>query len=211
MAIIARELLMKHPEILRFSSIHEDYLRKDTDKKFWLVNTNKLVSQYEGTDGLKTGHTDDAGYCLAATVKRGDLRFIAITLGESDSKTRNQETIELLDYGFKSVKIRTLKKKNSIAKNVYISKAKPQILSYVLKDNLNVIESPGEKKEYTYDVKLKKLSYPIKKGDFLGVIQAKSGNNIISSVSLVSNYNIRKLSFFELFLDSIKGIFLGNF
>ncbi len=211
MAIIARELLMKYPEILRFSSIHEDYLRKDTDKKFWLVNTNKLVSQYEGTDGLKTGHTDDAGYCLAATVKRGNLRFIAITLGESDSKTRNQETIELLDYGFKSVKIGTLKKKNSIAKNVYISKAKPQILSYVLKDNLNVIESPGEKKEYTYDVKLKKLSYPIKKGDFLGVIQAKSGNNIISSVSLVSNYNIRKLSFFELFLDSIKGIFLGNF
>ena len=98
MAMIARELVVNHSEILRFSSIYEDYLRKDTDNKFWLVNTNKLISQYNGTDGLKTGHTDDAGYCLAATVKRDDLRLIGIVLGEKESKVRNTETISLLDY-----------------------------------------------------------------------------------------------------------------
>ena len=211
MAVIARELLTKYPEILRFSSIYEDYLRKDTERKFWLVNTNKLVSQYEGADGLKTGHTDDAGYCLAATVKRGDLRFIAITLGESDSKVRNKETMDLLDYGFQSVKMKTLKKKGTIVKKTYLSKTNPKKILYVLKDNLNVIESPNERRNYTYHLNLKKLSYPIKKGDSLGVIEAKYKNKVISSVTLISNNNIRQLSFFELFRDSIKGLLFGVF
>ncbi len=211
MAVIARELLMKYPEILRFSSIYEDYLRKDSERKFWLVNTNKLVSQYEGADGLKTGHTDDAGYCLAATVKRGNLRLIAITLGEKNSKVRNQETMNLLDYGFQSIKMKTLKKKGSIVKNVSFSKTDPKRIFYILKDDLNVIESPNKKNMYTYNVKLRKLSFPIKKGDVLGVIQAKNGNKVISSASLISSEDVRKLSFLELFFDSIKGVLFGSF
>ena len=211
MAVIARELLMKYPEILRFSSIYEDYLRKDTERKFWLVNTNKLVSQYEGADGLKTGHTDDAGYCLAATVQRGNLRLIAITLGEKNSKVRNQETMNLLDYGFQSIKMKTLKKKGSIVKNVSFSKTDPKRIFYILKDDLNVIESPNKKNMYTYNVKLRKLSFPIKKGDVLGIIQAKNGNKVISSASLISSEDVRKLSFLELFFDSIKGVLFGSF
>ena len=73
MAVIARELITKYPEILEFSSVYEDYLREDTENKFWLVNTNKLVRFYEGADGLKTGHTDAAKYCLAATAKKNNL------------------------------------------------------------------------------------------------------------------------------------------
>ena len=211
MAIIARELLMKHPEIIRFSSIYEDYLRKNTEKKFWLVNTNKLVGQYEGTDGLKTGHTDAAGYCLAATAKKDSLRFIAIVLGEEDSKVRNQEAMELLDYGFQTVKLRTLKKKGTIIKEISLPKAKQKKLAYVLKDDLSVIEYPGDKKTYIYDFKLKDISYPIKAGDFLGVIRAKEGRKVISEGTLVSDGNIYKLSFLDLFQDSIKGGLLGTF
>ena len=88
MAVIARELL-KHEDILKFSSKYEDYLRVNTPNKFWLVNTNKLVRFYEGADGLKTGHTDAAKYCLAATAKKNDMRLIAIVLGEEVSKVRN--------------------------------------------------------------------------------------------------------------------------
>ena len=105
MAIIARNLIINHSEILRFSSIHEDYLREGTDKKFWLVNTNKLINFYDGADGLKTGHTDDALYCLAGTAKRNNLRLISIVLGENDSKTRNKEVMEMLDYGFNNIKM----------------------------------------------------------------------------------------------------------
>ena len=120
MSMIARDLVINHPDIIRFSSIYEDYLRQNTDKKFWLVNTNKLINQYEGADGLKTGHTDDAGYCLAATAKRNNLRLIGIVLGENDSKIRNKETIELLDYGFNNVKLKQLKKKGETLKKIVL-------------------------------------------------------------------------------------------
>ena len=117
MAMIARELVVNHPDILKFSSVYEEYLRENTDNKFWLVNTNKLVRYYEGADGLKTGHTDNAKYCLAATAKRKDMRLIAIVLGEEDSKTRNNETMALLDYGFNSTKYNLLKEKVAQSRN----------------------------------------------------------------------------------------------
>ena len=104
MAIIARTLL-SHQEILEFSGVYEDYLRVNTPNKFWLVNTNKLVRTYNGADGLKTGHTDNAKYCLAVTAKRDGMRLIAIVLGEDNAKVRNSEAAQLLDYGFNNKQI----------------------------------------------------------------------------------------------------------
>ena len=104
MAMIAKELI-KHEKILEFSSIYEDYLRKNTDNIFWLVNTNKLVRFYEGADGLKTGFTDDAGYTMVTTAKRNNMRLIAVALGETVSKVRNEEITNLLDYGFNAYKV----------------------------------------------------------------------------------------------------------
>ena len=127
MAVIARELIVKHPDIFRFSSVYEDYLRENTDNKFWLVNTNKLVRFYEGADGLKTGHTDNAGYCLAATAKKNNLRLIAIVLGEGNATTRNNETMELLDYGYKNLKTVKLKSSGDIVKKVKLDKADNEI------------------------------------------------------------------------------------
>ena len=89
-AIMSRELL-KHPEITGYTRIYQDYLRKDTKKPFWLVNTNRLVRFYPGVDGLKTGYTSEAKYCLSATAKRGDFRVIAVVMGEPDPKARNRD------------------------------------------------------------------------------------------------------------------------
>ena len=210
MAIIARELIVNHPEILRFSSIYEDYLRKDTPNKFWLVNTNKLISQYEGTDGLKTGHTDDAGYCLSATVKRGDLRLIGIVLGENDSKVRNKETIDLLDYGFNNTKLKTLKKKNSIIQKINLDKSNKKTINLILKDNLNVVEEPGTNNKYSYDIKIKEINLPIQKGDVLGSITVKLKDKIITTGELISDRDVSKLKLFDLFKNSIIGIITGN-
>ena len=135
MSIIAKDLVINHSKILKYSSIYEDYLREDTNRKFWLVNTNKLISGYEGTDGLKTGHTDDAGYCLAATTKRNNIRLIAIVLGEKESKVRNKETMELLDYGFKNIKVKTLKKKGAVIKKEYLKKANTLYVEAKLKND----------------------------------------------------------------------------
>ena len=210
MAMIARELVVNHPLILKYSSIYEDYLREDTPNKFWLVNTNKLISQYSGTDGLKTGHTDLAGYCLAATVKRNNLRLIGIVLGEKDSKTRNSETIDLLDYGFNNVKMRTLKKKNSVIKKINLDKSNKNSIKLILKEDLNVVEDINSSDKYTYELELKEVNLPVKKGEVLGRIIVKSKNKIMSSGELISNSNIDKLSLIDLYKNNMINIITGN-
>lgn len=211
MAMIARELVVNHPEILRFSSIYEDYLRENTKNKFWLVNTNKLINFYDGADGLKTGHTDAAGYCLAATAKRNDLRLIAIVLGEKESKVRNAETISLLDYGFNNVKTKRLLNKGKIVDNVSISKASKNIINIKLKDNLNVVENAGvNNKKYKFDVKLNEIDLPIKRNTSVGKIEVLYKNKVVSRGDLVVSEDIEKLNFIELLRESLLNIVFGK-
>ncbi len=99
MSMMAKELL-KYEEITKFTGIYESYLRENTDKKFWLVNTNKLVRFYPGVDGLKTGFTNEAKYCLTATAKKDDMRVIAVVFGAPTPKERNTEVSKMLDYAF---------------------------------------------------------------------------------------------------------------
>ena len=80
MSMIARELL-NHKKVLDYTSVYETYLRENTDRKIWLVNTNKLVKFKKGVDGLKTGYTKEAGYCLTATMKKDNMRVIATVMG----------------------------------------------------------------------------------------------------------------------------------
>ena len=211
MAMIARELVVNHPEILRFSSMYEDYLREDTDNKFWLVNTNKLVRFYEGADGLKTGHTDAAGYCLAATARRNGLRLIGIVLGVPDSKVRNTQTMNLLDYGFNNVKQKILKEKGDIVSKVKLDKASVSDIDVVLKDDLVVVEDlDGEEHKYTYEVKIDDIKLPIDTGGVVGNIKVLEGKKVVSTGKLVVNKKITKLSYLDLLLNSLVDIFSGE-
>lgn len=211
-AMIARYLVTKHPKVLEYSSIYEDYLREDTENKFWLVNTNKLIRFYEGADGLKTGHTDAAKYCLAATAKRNDLRLIAIVLGENDSKVRNSETMSLLNYGFNNLKVDVLKNSGEVVKKIKLDKADREIVPIVLKDNLYVIEEQSSNKnKYDYKVVIDEFELPIKKGDSVGKIKAYSNNKVIAEANLTVLYDIKRISFLSLYkktlLDLITGVY----
>ncbi len=211
MAMIARDLVVNHSEILRFSSIYEDYLREDTDRKFWLVNTNKLISFYDGADGLKTGHTDAAGYCLAATAKRNDLRLIAIVLGEKDSKVRNAETVSLLDYGFNNVKLKKIVNKGSVVKKIEVNKANKDIINVKLKNNLNVVENSGiNNKKYKFNVKVNDIKLPIKKDSVVGKIEALYKNKVVSTGELIVDEDIEELSYLELLKENLMNVVFGN-
>ena len=210
MGIIARELIINHPDILKFSSIYEDYLRENTDRKFWLVNTNKLITQYEGTDGLKTGHTDDAGYCLAATTKRNNIRLIAIVLGEKESKIRNQETIKLLDYGFNNIKVKTLKKKGSIIKRIKVNKANQEYLDVILKDDLNVISNLDDNNKYKYNIIIENINIPLKKNTKVGKIEVLANSKIITTGDLVAGSDLRKKTLFEYYKTNLLEFIYGN-
>lgn len=212
MAVIARELVVNHPEILKFSSVYEDYLREDSEEKFWLVNTNRLVRYYDGADGLKTGHTDNAGYCLAATANRSGLRLIAIVLGEGDSTTRNNETMELLDYGYQNLKVNKLKSASEVVKKIKLDKADREIVEVVLKNDLNVVEEVGDSnKEYQLKVKVNNIKLPVKVGDVVGKIVVFSGNKKIKEAGLTVSKDINSLSFINLFTNEFIDLVSGEF
>ncbi len=211
MAIIARDLVVNHPEILRFSSMYEDYLRENTENKFWLVNTNKLVRFYDGADGLKTGHTDAAKYCLAATAKRNGVRLIGVVLGVESAQARNVEAMNLLDYGFNNTKVNFLKEKGSIIKEIKLDKASIPNINIVLKDDLKVVEiADGLKHKYNFDVKLNDINLPVKVGDIVGKINVLENGKFVSSFNLTVEKNVYKLSYIDLLLNSLLNVFSGE-
>lgn len=210
MALIAIELL-KHDEILEFSSVYEDYLRTDTPNKFWLVNTNKLVRFYDGADGLKTGFTDNAGYTMAVTAKRNDMRLIAIVLGEAVSKVRNQETTSLLDYGFNLYKVQVIKKQGDVIKTVDLNKATKNKVDVVLDRDITVLSKKSDtEKSYTEKININEVKLPLKENQVIGNIEIYDGTNKIGSYPLVVNEAVKKKNIWKLFLDNLKDIVVGN-
>ena len=210
MSTIARELV-KHEKVLEFTSVYEDYLREDTDRKIWLVNTNKLVRFYDGVDGLKTGYTESAGYCLTATAKKDGMRIIAVVMGEPDSKTRNQEVSEMLDYSFAQYQLETLLTDSSSLGKYEITKAKQKYTEIVPKEDVTVLRKKGDKTgNATYEVKLNDLKAPIEKGDVFGKLTIKEDGKNIRTIDLTTKEDIQKANLGQLYLRYLKDIFTGD-
>ena len=209
MAIIAKELL-KHKQILDFSGVYEDYLRVDTPNKFWLVNTNKLVRTYNGSDGLKTGHTDAAKYCIAATAKRDNMRLIAIVLGEETASTRNEEAAALLDYGFNTKKVEILKSKDEVIKEVPIEKSTSKTIKISPKEDITILtDKQNNKNNYETKIVLNKIKLPINKKQVVGKIDVYQNKKLIKTEKLISNNSAKKLTYLQVLFNNLKNITTG--
>lgn len=207
MAIIARELV-KHPKILEYSSIYETYLRENTDRPIWLVNTNKLVRFYEGVDGLKTGYTSSAGYCLTATAKKNNMRIIAVVMGEPDAATRNKEISEMLDYMFAQYEIETLLSNGTSIKQIKNNHTKNIDINIYPKDNINSLNKKiDQKKNYTYNIKLNKLKDNIKTNEKVGSVEILEDNKVINKVDLIVKEDIKKASFLTILNRNLNKLF----
>ena len=210
MSVIARELV-KHEKILNYSSIYETYLRSDTDNKFWLVNTNKLVRFYKGVDGLKTGYTDTAGYCLTATINKDNMRVIAVVMGEDSSTTRNSEVSGLLDYAYNLYKKDTYITKEEVLGNAKVEKGNVEYANIVTIDDISIINKKEYKRgEIKFELDLKYLKAPIKKGDVVGKIKVIENGNIISEADVTVDKNIDKAGYFTMFIRNLKEIISAN-
>ena len=211
MGLIAKELI-KHDEIFNYTNIYEDYLRKGTKNEYWLVNTNKLIKTYNGADGLKTGMTDAAGYCMAVTAVRHGMRLLAIVLGEENGKVRNSETAELLDYGFNLYELDTIKKKGEILGNIKIDKSSVDNIEIIASRDVTVLKKKGEeKKNYKTDLRLNNLELPINKGEEIGnlIILDDLGNQM-DKVAVTVNQDIKKDNFLNIFLKILIGVINGE-
>lgn len=209
MSIIARELL-KHEKVLEFSSIYEDYLRKGTDREFWLVNTNKLVRFNPIVDGLKTGYTKTAGYCLTATASKNNMRLIAVVMKEPDTTTRNSEVTEMLDYGYAKYKLEKVVDKNDVLKEIKISKAKDETVKIVPVNDVNIIMNKSTKLgNITYDLNINKITVPTKKGTCVGKLSIKENNKIVDTIDVTIKEDVSKVNIFKLYLRTLKDIITG--
>ena len=203
MAIMARELI-KHEKILDYTKIYEEYLTKPDGSKTWLVNTNKLVRFYEGVDGLKTGYTTNAMYCITATAKKDNLRFITVVMGEPDNDTRTKDTANLLNYAFNTYRLNNLVKANKRVGVINDNKIINNHYYLYTKEDLNdVIEINNEVNYSKPYIVYEELSYPIKKGSVVGYLKYKTDNEILS-VPLIVKEDIKKASYLDYIKRNLK-------
>lgn len=210
MAIIGKELV-KYDKILEYTGTYEDYLRKNTDKSFWLVNTNKLVRYYKGVDGLKTGYTEKAGFCITTTAKKDNMRLITVVMGEPSTKIRNAETTSMLDYGFNTYKIDTVASSKKIIASKKVTNGIDKIANIVPKTDINILNTKlGTKRNVTYNLELSTISAPIKKGDSIGKINVMENNKIIMTIDATTTKDINKASIFIVYYRNLLDIISGN-
>ena len=211
MSIIARELL-KHEKILEYTSIYEEYLEKNDGTKTWLVNTNKLVRFYEGVDGLKTGYTTTAGYCLTATASKDNFRLISVVMGEETSEARSSDTVKMLNYGFNTYKINVIKKNDEVLGKVRVDGGKQDYAEIVLlKDATELLKNTEEVSDYQFKLKVNNIKAPVKPGDIVGsALIIDSDGNIIDEVDVTVKNAIKKASILDYLLKNIKILGAGK-
>ena len=203
-ALMSAELL-KHPLIKKYSTVWMDSLR---DGQSELVNTNKLVRFYEGTTGLKTGTTADAGYCLSASASRDGLELVAVIMGGESSPARFEGAKKLLNYGFANYSFEKItpdfkpntpiKVKNGTENEVLLS---PD-------GEFGMLLKKSERAEITQDAVLPdSVTAPVKKGEKIGEIEIRSGEDVLGTIDIVAQSDVKKLNFFEAFKRVVLGLF----
>ncbi len=211
MSIMARELL-KHEKILEFTSIYEDYLKKPDGSSVWLVNTNRLVRFYEGVDGLKTGFTNQAGYCITTTAKKGDMRLLSVVMNAETSDLRSKDTVNMLNYGFNTYKLDILIPKDKDLGEQKIEKGNITSTKLYIEQDVTILSKvTDDKEEFTYNLVTDDLKAPILSGEVVGSLEVVDKNgNIVKEVDVVVKEEIKKASIFDLFVRVFNTITSGN-
>ena len=211
MATLARELI-KHTSILKFTSIYEDYLKKSDGSSIWLVNTNKLVRFYDGVDGLKTGFTKNAGYCLTSTAKKNNTRFITVVMGAETSDKRSSDTVNMLNYGFNTYETKILlKSSDSLGKKRVMLSNIEEVDLNLKNDYVKLLKKDEQMPKYSYSIATDSLVAPIKKGDIVGRVSViDESGNIVDELEVTVNVDIKKSNVIENFIKNLKHLTTGK-
>jgi D-alanyl-D-alanine carboxypeptidase (penicillin-binding protein 5/6) len=204
MAILAREVV-KHPLVFKWTGVWIDSLR---DGKSFLRNTNKLVRFYRGCDGLKTGYTDKAGYCLVATAQREGVRMIAVVMKSATIDSRSRDISTMFNYGFSQYKAYRVCQGGDKAGQVKVFRGKETVLDAVVPRELTAILKRNQKGEVIKKVKLDRMvAAPVKKGQIIGEVVLTYEGRPCGRMELVAAKDVARAGFFELWGQIIKKIF----
>lgn len=195
-ALMSRELLKNHPDVTKYTTIWMDSLR---DGKSQLSNTNKLIRNYKGATGLKTGSTSLALYNLSASATRDDLSLIAVVMKAPSTKIRFENATKLLDYGFNTFSYKEFGKKGDVIKTINVNKGIKDNVEAVLEEDCGTLLKKGDDKNVEQTLNLEDtVSAPIKKDQKLGEISFTLNGELLSSVNIIANEDVEKNNLFTI-------------
>ncbi len=195
-SLMSRELLTKHPDITKYTTIWMDSLR---DGKSELVNTNKLIRNYKGATGLKTGSTSVALFNLSASATRNDLSLIAVVMKAPSSQVRFSEAQKLLDYGFSNYEYKKLANKGDTVKEIAVNKGVESKVNTVLETDSGILITKGQDKNIEQVIDIPEIvSSPIVQNQILGSITYTLNGEEIGKVNIVAEKSVDKISTFSM-------------
>ena len=183
----------------KYSKIWMTELIHPSGRKTDIVNTNKLIKSYEGCDSGKTGFTNDAGYCLAASATRSGMRLVGVVIGAENSKERFAEMADMFNYGFKNYENKTVIKEDQALYDVDVLNAKVKNIKIYPKEDYVRFLKKGESFEYQLDYKIERLKAPLKIGDKVGVLYILDKNNIVvHEEDLIVKEDVEEMTVFDI-------------
>ena len=195
-ALMSKELLNKYPEVTKYTTIWMDSLR---DGKSELVNTNKLIRNYKGATGLKTGSTSLALYNLSASATRDGLSLIAVIMKAPTTKIRFEEAQKLLDYGFANFSFKEFGKKGEEVGTLQVNKGVTQQISAILEEDAGTLVEKNKEKNITQNLTLEeKIDAPVKKDQKLGEITFTLEGKTLSTINIIAQEDVEKINLFNM-------------
>ena len=195
-ALMSRELLINHPSITNYSTIWMDTLR---DGKSALSNTNKLVRNYSGCTGLKTGSTSLALFNLSASATRDGMSLIAVVMKAPTSALRFSNATSLLDYGFNNFSYTSFGNKGDVVKPITVTKGIETSVNAIYESSPSFLIGKGEESSITYELNLNEsIQAPISQGQILGTVNYSLNGNNIGTVNLVADNSVDKIDLFNM-------------
>ena len=205
-ALMSRELMAKHPDIQKYTTIWMDTLRGGS---FGLSNTNKMVRFYPGATGLKTGFTSGAGYCLSATAQRDGMHLVAVVMGCETSKDRFAASKSLLDYGFAS--FATVQPQPPENAQVPVVLGKADTVTVLPRENPALLVEKGQKNSVVTEYELiKSVPAPVSKGQKLGMMTVKVGEQVIAQIPLVAQNEVEKRTWGDLVVELLRKLCMAK-
>lgn len=197
-AVMAAELI-RHPTYFDYSTIWMDEVEHPDGRVTSLTNTNRLTQLYEGCDGVKTGSTSEAGYCMAATAKRGDMRLIAVVLGSETGKIRFDQAAKLLDHGFANYRLYPVARAGEKLKEpVQVLGGDSETLNVQLEEDLTLLMNKGEEQQIELQSELpESVSAPVEQGQTIGSVRVVKDGQILTRIPVCAMQSIARAGWMD--------------
>ena len=205
-SIMSRELL-KHTKILKYTGTYMETISEGRKSPIELVNHNKLVRFFKGCDGLKTGYTEEAKYCISATAVRDGVRMLSVIMGAPTYKIRNRDASMLLNYGFSKFERKQIIKKDEDIEKIFLNKSGDKFFILKAVGDLSTTIEKGTDKEITKKLVLNPDKKNFKQGERIGECEYYIGGDLIGKIDVYSDRDVRRAGFLEMLKFNFKNLF----